>query len=488
MKFLDRKGKNARAVTPLKKSELQNWLKAQDEQTRSWVKENGFSAASGKVLALPGKDGKVEKFLYGLDEETDIYSYSALPKNLPDSKDGYFIDRKMTKDEATLAAMGWAFGGYDFDRYKSNKSPNAAKTNKLVWPSAADKDAVKITVEAIFMIRDLINTPTNDMGPEHLEAAARALTKQFNAQSPKVIRGDDLLKENYPAIHAVGRASDKAPRLIDFTWGDKDAPKVTLVGKGVCFDTGGLNIKGGANMSLMKKDMGGAAHVLGLAQMIMAAGLPVRLRVMIPAVENNINENAFRPSDVIDTRKGISVEIGNTDAEGRLILADALAEACTEKPDLLIDFATLTGAARAALGPEIPPIFSNDDKTAKQLEEASERTQDPLHRMPLWKKYEAMLKSDIADINNSGGSFAGAITAALFLQKFVEKDINWVHIDTYGWNPTSKPGSPKGGEAYAIRASFDMIRKRFGSAKPQKTPAKKSRGKNAPKTPKTPKK
>jgi leucyl aminopeptidase len=466
MNFLDRKGKTSRAVIPVKPSELKDWLKKQPEETQNWVASAGFSAKSGSVLPLPATDGKATSFLFGLPEENSIYSYSALPKNLPEHKDGYHIDRKMSKDEATEAAMGWAFGQYDFDRYKSKKTKTAQKENKLAWPANADQDMVNMTVKAIFLIRDLINTPTNDMGPDDLEKAARALTKQFNSESLKVIRGDDLLKENYPAVHAVGRASDKAPRLLDFSWGDEDAPKVTLVGKGVCFDTGGLNMKGGTNMALMKKDMGGAAHVLGLAQMIMEAGLPVRLRVLIPAVENNIDGNAFRPSDVIDTRKGISVEIGNTDAEGRLILADALAEACNDKPDLLIDFATLTGAARTALGPEIPPIFTNDDKTAKDFEAASTRTSDPLWRLPLWKNYESMIKSDIADVNNSGGSFAGAITAALFLQKFVEKDINWVHIDTYGWNPTSKPGSPKGGEAYAIRASFDMIKKRFGAKKP----------------------
>lgn len=468
MNFLDRKGKNTRAVIPVKASELKDWLKTQPAETQNWVAGAGFSAKSGQVLPLPAADGNTASFLFGLPEEDTIYSYAALPKNLPESKNGYYIDRSMSKDEATNAAMGWAFGQYDFDRYKSKKSNTAQKENKLVWPAGADKDTVNMTVKAIFLIRDLINTPTNDMGPEDLEKAARALTKEFNAESLKVIRGDDLLKENYPAVHAVGRASDKAPRLLDFSWGDEDAPKVTLVGKGVCFDTGGLNMKGGSNMALMKKDMGGAAHVLGLAQMIMAAGLPVRLRVLIPAVENNIDGNAFRPSDVIDTRKGITVEIGNTDAEGRLILADALAEACNDKPDLLIDFATLTGAARTALGPEIPPIFTNDDKTAKDFEAASARTNDPLWRLPLWKNYESMIKSDIADVNNSGGAFAGAITAALFLQKFVEKDINWVHIDTYGWNPTSKPGAPKGGEAYGVLASFDVIKKRYGTKKPGK--------------------
>jgi len=466
MNFLDQKGKNSRAVIALKPSELKDWLKTQPAETQSWVTSAGFSAKKGSVLPLPATDGKASSFLFGLPEEDSLYSYSALPKNLPESKTGYYIERKMDKDEATGAAMGWAFGQYDFDRYKTKKNNTAQKENQLVWPAKADKDSVNMTVKAIFMIRDLINTPTNDMGPDDLEKFARALTKEFNGESLKVTRGDDLLKDNYPAIHAVGRASDKAPRLLDFSWGDKDAPKVTLVGKGVCFDTGGLNMKGGANMALMKKDMGGAAHVLGLAQMIMASGLPVRLRVLIPAVENNIDGNAFRPSDVIKTRKGISVEIGNTDAEGRLVLADALTEACNDKPDLLIDFATLTGAARTALGPEIPPIFTNDDKTARDFEAASARTNDPLWRLPLWKNYESMIKSDIADVNNSGGSFAGAITAALFLQRFVEKDINWVHIDTYGWNPTSKAGSPKGGEAYAIRASFDMIEKRFGTKKP----------------------
>lgn len=460
MRFLDRKNKTSQAVLPVKESELQSWLKKQSQDTQNWVKTAGFSGKAGDLVAIPGKDGAVVTYLYGVSEEIDLYSFATLPQKLPENKGGYHLDGNLNKDEATLAAMGWEFGQYKFDKYKTS-----AKTDdkKLVWPQNADKDAVTITTQAIFMIRDMINTPTNDMGPDDLEKICRDLTKQFNTQSPKVIRGDDLLKENYPAVHAVGRASNKEPRLIDFTWGDEDAPKVTLVGKGVCFDTGGLNIKSGAGMGLMKKDMGGAAHVLGLAQMIMASGLPVRLRVLVPAVENNIDGSAFRPSDVIETRKGLSIEIGNTDAEGRLILADALAEACSEKPDLLMDFATLTGAARVALGPDIPPIFSNDDKTAEDLQKSGEDTNDPVWRLPLWKQYEKMISSDIADLNNSGGSFAGAITAALFLQNFVEEDIPWVHIDTYGWNPSAKPGSPKGGEAYAIRASFDMIKKRFGS-------------------------
>ena len=462
MHFIDKKNKTSKKIIPLTKTELKNWLKKQSDDTKAWIKNADFSADSGNIVAIPTKDGDVQ-YLYGLADEVGFYSYAALPQKLPNNKGGYFIERDMSKEEATIAAMGWEFGQYSFDKYKSNSD---SEVKKLLWPKGADKKTVEITTKAIFLIRDLINTPTNDMNPAELAKVARSLTKQFNAKMKKIITGDELLKENYPAIHAVGRASDSEPRLIDFTWGDEDAPKVTLVGKGVCYDTGGLNLKPGNSMALMKKDMGGAAHVLGLAQMIMEAGLPVRLRVLIPAVENSVSGNAMRPGDIISTRKGLSVEIGNTDAEGRLVLADALAEACTEKPDLLMDFATLTGAARVALGPELPPIFTNDDKLAEDLQKSAHKTEDPLWRLPLWKNYEKMLDSDIADTDNTGsGGMAGAITAALFLQKFIEEDIAWVHIDTYGWNPTPKAGRPKGGEAYAVRASFDMIKKRFGTPK-----------------------
>jgi leucyl aminopeptidase len=323
---------------------------------------------------------------------------------------------------------------------------------------------VQSAAEAVYLVRDLVNTPSNDMGPAELAAAGKKLAGSFKG-STSVIIGEDLLKKNYPAIHAVGKGSPRAPRFVDIRWGNKKNPKVTLVGKGVCFDTGGLDIKPGNAMALMKKDMGGAAHVLGLARMIMAHNLPVNLRVLIPAVENSTDGNSYRPGDIIQTRKGLTIEIGDTDAEGRLVLADALAEACRDNPALIIDYATLTGAARVALGPDLPAMFTNNDRIAVELIDASMEVEDPLWRLPLWQPYKDNLASKIADSNNIGGSFAGAITAALFLEKFIERGIPWVHIDTYAWNNGNKPGRPEGGEALGMRAGFELIKKRFGRSK-----------------------
>jgi leucyl aminopeptidase len=329
-------------------------------------------------------------------------------------------------------------------------------------PAGADAAYIRRVGEGVFLARDLVNTPTNDMGPDDLERAVRALAKKYRAKV-SVVAGDDLLAKNFPMIHAVGRASDKAPRLIDMVWGDRNAPKVTLVGKGVCFDTGGLDIKPSSGMLLMKKDMGGAANVLGLASMIMAGGLKVRLRVLIPAVENAISGNAFRPGDVLRSRKGLSVEIGNTDAEGRLVLADALALADEEEPQLLIDMATLTGAARVALGPDLPPFYTDDDGLAADLAAAALEQEDPLWRMPLWQPYDAKLASKIADMNNvTSDGFAGSITAALFLKRFVEKAGGWAHFDIFAWNPADRPHGPAGGEAQGIRALERVISRRYG--------------------------
>jgi leucyl aminopeptidase len=314
----------------------------------------------------------------------------------------------------------------------------------------------------VFLARDLINTPANDMGPEALEKAARRLARAHKA-TVAVVKGEDLLKKNFPIIHAVGRASAEAPRLIDLTWGPKGAPKVTLVGKGVCFDTGGLDVKTASGMLLMKKDMGGAANVLGLASMIMEAGLKLRLRVLVPAVENSISAGSFRPGDVLTSRKGLTVEIGNTDAEGRLVLADALALADEEAPQLLVDMATLTGAARVALGPDLPPFYTDDEALAADIAAASAAEEDPLWRMPLWRPYAAKLASKIADTNNvTSDGFAGSVTAALFLQRFVGKAKSWAHFDIYGWNPADRPHGPIGGEAQGIRALEKVISQRFG--------------------------
>jgi leucyl aminopeptidase len=459
MNFLSKKTAKSIPVTPVDADGFAGWLKKQDKKTQNWVAAAGYTGAAGAVLSIADDKGNLKRVLFGAGKDDSLYTYADLPAKLPKHGDGYYIDKKMDAARATQAALGWALGCYQFAQYKSGKKKEFAA---LVWPDNADRKNVTLTAEAVFLVRNLVNTPANDLGPEEIADAAEKVAKADKA-SIKVIVGEDLLKKNYPAIYEVGKGSPRAPRLIDIRWGKEKHPMVTLVGKGVAFDTGGLNLKPGNSMALMKKDMGGAAHVLGVAQMIMAEKLPIRLRVLIPAVENSMDGNSFRPSDVIKTRKGISVEIGDTDAEGRLILCDALAEACSEKPELLVDFATLTGAARVALGPDLPALFSNDKGVAQELLAAAEKVQDPLWQLPLWQPYKEWLNSKIADVNNVGsGGFAGAITAALYLEKFVDKDVPWVHIDTFAWNPSSKPGKPEGGEALGMRAVFELIKKRFG--------------------------
>ncbi|MER9330886.1 leucyl aminopeptidase family protein [Mesorhizobium sp. M0488] len=422
--------------------------------TIAWARANGFSGETGRTLALPGENGTLGGALFGMGDDDDALALGALAKALPEG-DWHFAS---TPAEPELAAIALALGGYVFTRY--GKKPG--KTLRFALPAGADADRVRRTVDGVFLARDLVNTPSSDMGPDDLERAVRAVAGAHKAHV-SVIKGDDLLAQNFPMIHAVGRASLGAPRLIDMIWGQQGAPKVTLVGKGVCFDTGGLDIKPSSGMLLMKKDMGGAANVLGLASMIMAAGLNVRLRVLIPAVENSIAGNAFRPGDVLASRKGMSVEIGNTDAEGRLVLADALALADDEEPQLLVDMATLTGAARVALGPDLPPFYTGDEALASDLAAASVAVEDPLWRMPLWRPYDAKLSSKIADINNvTTDGFAGSITAALFLKRFVEKTPSWAHFDIFAWNPADRPHGPAGGEAQGIRALERIISKRFG--------------------------
>jgi leucyl aminopeptidase len=361
--------------------------------------------------------------------------------------------------DASHLALGWALGTYAFDLYRKNEKKEGAR---LVWPEGADRGFVERLASAVCLARDLINTPASDLGPAELAEAAERVAASAGAKC-RVIIGDALLAENYPTIHAVGRASNRAPRLVDITWGEASAPKVTLVGKGVCFDTGGLDLKPASGMRMMKKDMGGAAIALALGQAIMQAGLPVRLRLLLPLVENSVSGNAMRPLDIVRTRKGITVEIGNTDAEGRLILCDALAEACSENPAMLADIATLTGAARVALGPELPALFCNDDALAAGLIEGGAAEDDPLWRMPLWRPYRKMIESKAADINNvSEAPYAGAITAALYLQEFVEPEIPWAHIDVMAWNTRARPGRPEGAEAQTLRALYAHIARRFG--------------------------
>ncbi len=422
----------------------------------AWAAAQGFKAKAGQVLVIPdNRTGKPARILAGIGEAPDLWSYAAIAAALPAG------DYKLADAKAgDAAALGWALSSYRFDRYR--KSSERKPAARLVWPAKADRARVEALHDGIVLARDLINTPASDMGPAELAEAARGVALLGNAEF-RCITGDDLLEQNYPMIHAVGRASTRLPRLIDLKWGNPKHPRLTLVGKGVCFDTGGLDIKPSSGMLLMKKDMGGAAIVLGLAAAIMAVGLPVRLRVLIGAVENSIAGNAMRPGDVLQTRKGITVEIGNTDAEGRLVLGDALAEADSEKPDWLIDCATLTGAARVAVGPDLPAMYTDDDAMAEALLSAGLAAADPLWRMPLHKPYRDYIEGKVADISNSADTpFAGSITAALFLKEFVSRTKSYAHLDLFAWSSRSRAGRPLGGEATGLRALFTAIEARFG--------------------------
>jgi leucyl aminopeptidase len=425
---------------------------------RQFAFAQDFTAKPGKCLILPAADGQIAQVIFGLEEAVgkfrDLFRPGSLPGLLPP---GTYRFANAPHD-MRLATLAFALGCYRFSRYRKQDLPNV----KLVPPEGVDIADISRMAEAAALARDLINTPSNDMGPAELAQAAHDLAKRFDANFNCII-GDDLPRQNFPLIHAVGMASTRAPRLIDFSWGDPAHPKVTLVGKGVCFDTGGLDLKPSGGMLIMKKDMGGAANVLALALMVMDAKLKVRLRVLIPAVENAVAGNAFRPLDIFTSRKGLTVEIGNTDAEGRLVLADALALADEEKPDLLIDLGTLTGAARVALGPDLPPFYTNDETLAQDVARASTQENDPLWRLPLWPAYDAWLDSKVANVNNApSGGFAGSITCALFLQRFVEAAKSWLHIDIYGWTPSAKPARPEGGECQAARAIYKYLGQRYG--------------------------
>lgn len=420
----------------------------------AWAKAAGFKADAGSVLVVPGEGGSVSRVLFGLgsDPADTPFLTGKLPKLLPPG-DWSIEAEDLAADHL---ALGFGLGSYSFAKYKSEKARDA----RLAVPGSADADDIERQLAGILLARDLINTPTNDMGPDDLEAAFRALGEHYGATVTSII-GDDLLDKNFPLIHTVGRASAVAPRLLEMRWGKKGDPRITLVGKGVCFDTGGLDLKTATGMALMKKDMGGAANVMGLALMIMDAGLPVDLTVLVPAVENSVAGNAFRPGDIYKSRKGITVQIDNTDAEGRLVLADALAYADETPPDLLIDMATLTGAARVALGPELAPFFTDDEALASKLQIAAKQAADPVWRLPLWMGYDKDLRTRAADITNSpSGGMAGSINAALFLKRFVTASPSWIHFDIYGWNPSEKPHAPVGGEAFAIRALYRVIRER----------------------------
>ncbi len=433
---------------------LPDFLKARSKRDAAFLKAAGFAARAHDIVLLPAASGALAGAVLGLGKGDDPLALAAFAEKLPAGT--YSLAEQPF--EGGLAALAWLLGTYKFTKYrKSSKS-----APKLVPPKGVDGEEASRIAEAVFLARDLVNTPANDMGPEELAAAARALAKQYGAKFREVV-GEALLKQNYPLIHAVGRGSARPPRLIDITWGDAKAPKLTLVGKGVCFDTGGYDLKPGSGMLLMKKDMGGAAVALALGGLIMQSGLNVRLRVLVPAVENSVSGSAYRPSDVFPSRKGLTVEIGNTDAEGRLVLADALADADSESPDLLIDIATLTGAARIATGMELAPFFTDDERLADDLAAASKDVRDPLWRMPLWRPYESALSSSIADITNMPDySYAGHITAALFLNRFVTKAKIWAHFDIAAWTDRPKPGRPRGAEATALRALYQMLKRRYG--------------------------
>ncbi|MEL7165265.1 MAG: leucyl aminopeptidase family protein [Pseudomonadota bacterium] len=433
--------------------EIETFVTNLNADHAAWARSMGFTGALGQVLALPGNNGAVTAAAVGFGTEAararGRFHLAAGAAKLPAGD--YRIDSWPLGTEPEIEALGWLLATYRFDRYK-DASPMQAR---LIAPADIDSTRVETLANAEALTRTLINTPAADMGPPELEQAARDLAAEHGAQIT-VTTGDALLDQNFPLIHTVGRAAEKAPRLIDVTWGSS-GPKLTLVGKGVCFDTGGLNLKPGASMGLMKKDMGGAANVLGLAHMIMASGLGVRLRVLIPAVENNVAGNAFRPGDILTSRKGLTVEINNTDAEGRLVLADALALAEEDAPDLIISMATLTGAARVAVGPDLAPYYTDDKPIAAELEQAAATQADPVWRLPFHAPYEAMIEPGIADLDNAPkGGFAGSITAALFLRRFVETT-RYVHFDIYGWNPTAAPARPKGGVGQGTRALFASL-------------------------------
>lgn len=443
-------------LTLISADALDAWLSKQPAQTQAWAKAANFKASFGSTLTLPGQDGSIAGALVGFGTATararNRFALAAGRKSLPVQTFHLLSDL----DEETLKVelLGWLLAGYSFDRYREQNNQLA----DLICPKSVDATEVETIAAGEMLTRDLINTPASDMGPPDLEAAARKLAKSHDA-SISVIVGDALLEQDFPMIHAVGRAASRAPRLIDMRWGNA-GPTLCLVGKGVCFDTGGLNLKPGSSMGLMKKDMGGAATVLGLAHMIMSLSLPIQLRVLVPAVENSVSADAFRPQDILQSRKGLSVEINNTDAEGRLVLADALALADEEKPDVIISMATLTGAARVAVGPDLAPYYAQSDTSAAALETAAYKVADPVWRMPFWDPYESMIEPSIADLDNAPkGGFAGSITAALFLRRFVTDTPNYLHFDIYGWQPNAAPARQKGGVGQGSRALLEALPK-----------------------------
>jgi len=445
---------HALSLYPVHSSDLDPYLEGLPEKQRKWLVASGFTAKPGQLCSLADAQGELAGYAFGMQDQGWLYQLPEVQEKLPAG--AYRLQSQWTAEQRSQASLGWGLACYQFDRYR--------KSNKAKTTLELDGDIAEITqrlLTAQCLVRDLVNTPTEDMGPEQLAAAMKIQADELGAEM-SVIQGVELLNQNFPAIHAVGRASHREPRLLKMEWGKEDQPLVVLCGKGVCFDTGGLNLKPGSGMLIMKKDMGGAAHVIALSRLIIEARLPIRLMVLIPAVENSVAGNSYRPGDIIPTRKGLTVEIGNTDAEGRVVLADALALACEHEPDLVMDFATLTGAARVAMGTDLPPVFSNDIHIANELVSVGDVHEDPLWALPLYQPYKDLIKSPIADISNVGKtSYGGCITAALFLEHFVTPETDWIHVDTYAWNMSARPGRPAGGEALGLRASFNFLKNRY---------------------------
>jgi leucyl aminopeptidase len=441
-------------IHALRTSEWENWSTGRPDSLRRLAQVHDFRAQHGRILVVPATDGEIERVLFGVGDKGTAMTFGLLAQQLPSGD--YTIAWAPRDLDPTLIATAWALGAYAFDRYK----PRKRVAPRLVASDGMDASDARHIAEAVHLARDLVNTPANDMGPEALHAAAQRVAEECNAKFEAIV-GDELLARNFPMIHAVGRAAKEAPRILRLTWGDENTPRVTLVGKGVTFDSGGLDIKPDSGMRLMKKDMGGAAVALSLGRLIMRAKFPVRLEVILPVVENAISGDAFRPGDVVPTRKGLTVEVDNTDAEGRLILSDALTLACEGSPDILLDFATLTGAARVALGPDITPFFTDDETLAVDLAAASKAAADPIWRLPLWDAYDPDMDSPIADLKNTGDAgMAGSIYGGLFLRKFVTVK-SWAHFDIYAWTPRERPARPQGGDAHALRACFAMLRERL---------------------------
>jgi leucyl aminopeptidase len=452
--FIESPAASAIPIHALRTSEWEAWITARPDSLRTFAATHDFKAQNGRILIVPATSGEIERVLFGVGDKATPMAFGLLGQNLPSG--AYALAWAPREFNPTLIATAWALGAYVFDRYK----PRKRAAPRLVLPEGADAAEAQLVAESMWLARDLVNTPANDLGPAALHEAAQKVAEDCGATFEAFV-GDELLAHNFPMIHAVGLAAAQAPRILRLSWGDEGTPRVTLVGKGVTFDSGGLDIKPDTGMRIMKKDMGGAALALSLGRLVMRSNLPVRLEVILPVVENAISGDAFRPGDIVRTRKGLTVEVDNTDAEGRLILADALALACENAPDILLDFATLTGAARVALGPDVMPFYTDDETLAADLAAAAREVADPIWRLPLWDAYDPDMDSPIADLKNTGdASMAGSIYGGLFLRKFVSAK-SWAHFDVYAWTPRDRPGRPAGGDAQALRACWRFLRRRL---------------------------